>query len=523
MADPVRGQPGTPAWFGWWDESGQLDHARTLSALPANDQDAAALIRMEMPGQLYFVPMGKGGSWYVWDGRHLHPDAADQISTVVLSYADRASAALRNFKQAVLQRSRVAVLAADPDAGSAALETAARKAWEPWGAAEKYTGSLRRTAANNSLVGMLAKCCPLAAPDLADRRPEWLNTAGGTVDLRTCLVKPHDPRDMITYCVPHPFIPGTRGTGWEQLTWHVAGENPDLWRYLIKMLGYSLLGDNREQLVFFLTGPTASGKSQVLETVAKVIGPQLAHSSSGDLIGRTIGRTRHPRVEASLAGKRFVYIDESAERISIDEGQLKRLTGASQVSVNMLYQGTETEVPVSWAIWLATNELPTVTGFDDAIRRRLRAIPCGTTIPKDQQIKGLADRLAATESEAILACLIWGAHTYLMEGEQCPVEVQLATTEYESEQNTAARFREECCQDVPAYLNGGHPQATLMSEIRKEYVSWCQATRTPMLPNHAFGKAFRELPGIQYDPNQKRCLGLILVQSYRRDRQDERG
>jgi putative DNA primase/helicase len=368
---------------------------------------------------------------------------------------------------------------------------------------------------------MMAKFCALAAPELADRRPEWLNVGDGTVDLRTMLIKPHDPADMITYCVDTAWNPAARGSGWDQLTWHVAGENQAIWRYLIKMLGYSLLGDNREQLVFFLTGPTASGKSQVLETVAKVIGPQLAHSSSGDLIGRTIGRTRHPRTEASLVGKRFVYIDESAERISVDEGQLKRLTGASQVSVNMLYRDTESDVPVTWAIWLATNELPTVTGFDDAIRRRLRAIPCGSTIPEEYRIKGLADSLAEREADAILACLIWGAHAYLTEGEQCPVEVHLATAEYEAEQDTAARFREECCQDIPAYLNGGHPQATLMSEIRREYVAWCQATRTPMLPPHAFGKAFRELPGIQYDPNQKRVLGLTLIRNYQQTRQDD--
>ena len=139
------------------------------------------------------------------------------------------------------------------------MEAAARKAREPWDAAGKYTAGLRKTAANNSLIGMLAKSCPLAFPQLADRWPEPRNTALGTIDFRTMTARLHNPADMITYCVPKIPDPGNSAPGWEQLIWHVAGENVNVWRYLIKMLGYSLLGDTREQLVFFLTGPTASG------------------------------------------------------------------------------------------------------------------------------------------------------------------------------------------------------------------------------------------------------------------------
>ena len=42
MSEPERGQPGTPAWFGWFDPAnGELDHRATLATSPANDQDAA--------------------------------------------------------------------------------------------------------------------------------------------------------------------------------------------------------------------------------------------------------------------------------------------------------------------------------------------------------------------------------------------------------------------------------------------------------------------------------------------------
>jgi putative DNA primase/helicase len=331
---------------------------------------------------------------------------------------------------------------------------------------------------------------------------------------------PHSPAWMMTYCLDTPYVPGARGEGWERLAWHVAGESTPVAQYMIRMLGYSLLGDNREQLVFFLKGPTGSGKSQLLEAVMAVLGP-LAHSSTGALISRN-KTERHARVENSIARKRFVVIDESAERIMVDEGQLKRLTGSGVVSRSKLYESEEIPTIVTWAIWQATNEMPTLTGFDAAIRRRLRAIPCGSTIESGDVIKNLGRMLAATEAEAILACLVAGCMEYLASGERCPAEVELATAEYESEQNTAAAFRGECTMDVPWTWGATGQQGSAVSyaDMRKEYVAWCQATRTTGLPKQAFNSAFRVLPGIQPDDNQKRYVGIVLVSSYRQDRQD---
>jgi putative DNA primase/helicase len=517
----VRGRPGTPEWFGHWDESGQLDQSRTLATFPGNELDAADLIRAERSGHLSYVPSGRIGTWYIWNGRCHAPDDSMAILQLANDYAVRAETALRVFKQLVLRRSRAGVLAADPDASNTAIEQAAKKAWDPWNAAEGFTRKLRSTAGRNGLVASLMSRSGVSEALLADRHPEWVNFGNGTVDVRSQMIKPHDPADMITYVLPHNYNPAARAPGWEALLWHVAGENPAIARYLVKMLGYSLLGDNRKQLIFFLTGPTGSGKSQLVETVAKVLGP-LAHASSSALISRN-KTERHARVEHSIVGKRFIYIDESAERISVDEGQLKRLTGSSTMSVNRLYRDTEVQVTVSWTPWQATNEMPTLNGFDDAIRRRIRCIPCGSTIPEEAREEGLSDRLARDEAEGILAWLVQGAHDYLMEGEQCPAEVELATREYEAEQNTAEAFRLDCCQDVPAYLNGsGAGSAVSVAQMRREYVAWCQQTRTPMLPKHAFNKAFRELPGIQYDANQKRYTGIMVVQSYMTDSQDLR-
>lgn len=523
MAEPVRGAAGTWEWFGLWDGT-QLDTAATLRSLPVDDLTASHLITAERPGEILHMPDARSGRWFIYDGTHHKPDRTSDISTMIGEYAARAQRFIDEVRRIVAARSDIAVqLATGNQATETQLEQARKKAWEPWSVAEKYHVGLRRSAGLNSLIGYLkgAPGVGVAEEDLEDRWPEYLNCRNGVVCLRSGQMYPHSPAWRVTYCLDVDYVPGARGQGWERLAWHVAGESVAVAQYMIRMLGYSLLGDNREQLVFFLTGPTGSGKSQLMEAVAEVLGT-LAHASSGALISRN-KTERHARVENSLAGKRFVFIDESAERIHIDEGQLKRLTGSGMISRNKLYADTEIPTRVTWTPWQPTNELPTLPGFDDAIRRRLRCIPCGDTIPKQQRIKGLGKMLAKTEGEAILATLVSGCMEYLRDGmEQCPVEIELATAQYEADQDTAARFRDECTVDVPWVWGAAGQQnhAVRKADLYREYVAWGRKTRVSTLGIVAFNKAFGRLPGIQNDENQKRWVGIMVTSNHRNDYQD---
>ena len=509
MTEPQRGQPGTWRYLAFWRGDGDMDLKATLGKMPSNDQDAAELIAAERPGELHHVPtIGRSGTWYIWNGKCHRPDDCAEAERLIMGYAARADIVLGHCRQAAAAQE-----AAQPEAASAGdVEKATAATWKKWDTPVKYHAGLKKTAGSRSLLAKLADLRGVSEEHMADRWPEHLNCANGIVSLRTGHLLPHDPRAMMTYCLPVPYVPGARCERWEQLLWNVTGKNPEVAAYTVRMLGYSCLGDNREQLIFFMHGKTGSGKSQVVEAVAGVLGP-VAHSSGGALISRSRNE-RHARVENSIAGKRLITIDESAERVRVDEGQVKRLTGAARISRNQLYAAVETPVRVSGTIWQATNEMPTISGFDGAIKRRVRAVPCGSTIDEGAQEKKIAERLARDEGEAILASLVWGAMDYFANGESRPAEVELATAQYEAEQNTAAAFREECTMAVPDWNGDGHASWPTMAEIRKEYVAWCEATRTSCMPKHAFNTAFRALPGIEYQESSRRFLHLTVIQSY---------
>lgn len=508
MTASQRGQQGTWRFLGWW-RGEDIDLDATRAQLPANDQDAALLIASERPGELHHVPtMGRAGTWYIWDGRCHRPDTSAMAERLIMDYADRAQALLLRCHQETSARIAVQL---GPAATPQDVERGVKVAWKPWEACVKYHAALKKTAGSRSLLAKLADLRGVPEQHMADRWPEHLNCANGIVNLRTGELLPHDPRAMMTYCLDTAYVPGARGHGWEALVWNVAGKVPDVAAYLQRMLGYSCLGDNREQLIFFMYGKTGSGKSQVVEAVAGVLGP-LAHSSGSELISRSRNE-RHARVENSITGVRFVYIDESAERVHIDEGQLKKITGAGRISINRLYAPVEIETKVTWSIWQPTNEMPTIPGFDAAIRRRARVIPCGDPIPDALQEKKLGERLAREEAEGILAFLVAGAMDYFAGGEHKPAECELATATYEQEQNTVWMFWETCCQQIPGYVNpNGHaPVATTQAQTRIEYLAFCKDMKLAYESSHPFHEKFRALPGIIWDDKSKRYLGLTIV------------
>lgn len=511
MNDETRGDPGTWRFFASW-RNGAIELGATAEGLPVSDREAGQLIADERPGELFYVPEKGVAAWFIWDGRCLLRDDSNYIERLITSYADRVIQVLSQCRLRINEQ-----LALELNGANEAQRLSAfRQRWAPFEAAHKYHHRLRSAAGKNAVASYMQGLLGTPEAALADRWPEYLNMGSGILDTRRGLVYPWDPRAMLTYCLPSAYVPEARCPEFEQLAWHVAGEDPDIYRYMRKMLGYSLLGHNREQLIIFMAGPTASGKSVLLDAARAVLGP-LAHSSSGALIATT-KNDRHARVENSIQGKRLVTITETAERMHIDEGQVKRLTGENSLSHNRLYSQVEIEAPVTWTIWVATNEMPTLANFDEAMRRRFRVIPCGATIAPELRDKNLMDRVSSCEAEGILAWLAAGLADYFAEGERCPAAVAWKTSQYAVEQDTVAAFKEECTAVVEGWPgSNGSSLAVSQAQMWREHVAWCGATRTAMVPKHAFNRRFRELPGVIYDENQKRYLGITIVSSYQAD------
>jgi P4 family phage/plasmid primase-like protien len=425
-----RGAPGSWAYLALWDGQ-DIDLDATLAELPCHDFAAAKLLRAERPDELHYVPPTIS-TWHIWDGQCHRPDDGGKHARVVLDLADRYKIALGKCQEALVAE----VMAVFP-ANQVDAEVEAR--WKLWEPAVKYAAGLCKTPGVSNLKTMLADVCSVSPAYLEDQHPEWLCHALGTTDLRTGATWPHRPSDLLTYC-----LPVAPGRVWDcpkfaAMVHHVAGGNDAVAQYLMRVLGYALIGDNREQQIFFLNGPTKSGKSQLLTIVRKLLSV-LGHESKAALITHT-PHGRNARIENSIRGMRLITINETQAIMHIEEGQLKRLTGETEIAVDQHYNKMLITTKVSFVIIIATNEMPSVASMDPAISERVIVIPCGQTIPPEYRIKGYADQILAEEAPGILATLMHYAGAYLAESKiPMPREVREATELYCSLQNVAAQF-----------------------------------------------------------------------------------
>lgn len=497
MASAERGEPGTWRYLAWWDANDSIDLERTLATLPASDRDAAELIAGCWPDELFYDPgNGKAGTWYLWDGQCQRPDHSKQIDRLVSSWTRMADHLLDACRQQLAAITAVNM----PGQPRQAIDAAVKTAWDAWQASAqwKYVRSLRGHGQAAKLREQLAGLAGTDTGTWPDH-PLLLNMGNCVVSLDPAATGwewcPHDPALRMTYCLPAPWEPADPEDplagcpGFARLLWHACGEDKEVFWYLVHVLGYSLLGDNRHQVLFFLSGPTASGKSTLLEIVSTVLG-ELAHEAKPELITKAASQ-RHGRHEASIIGKRLVTIGETNSQLRLDENQLKILTGQKKMSIDVLWRTELTGALISALIMVANNDMPEVAHLDAGLTRRLWVIPMGETIPEHERDSAMAGKIVREEGAGVLAALIWACREVMASGGRLltmpPAAVMAKTESYKREQNTTGLWFAERC--VPA---NGQAAAQKGSACIADYREWCgQEERIALGTQNFYGELAR--------------------------------
>lgn len=502
MSAPERGPAGTWQHLAWW-----ADGAMALNATQANlvisDLEAAALLTGERGGNgLHYAVTS--GQWHIWDGRAHPPDSSGEIEKIVINLAVR----LRQMLEVARGTVETAVIRRLGDeAKEATIAAERKKAWTGWEPAAKYAAGLAKSSGRSSLVSYLAAQLGVSDEHLIEQRPGDLNFGNGTLNLATLALRPHRQSDMLTYSLPSRWNPRAQCPRFWKVLYRMCGNDYEVACYMVKLLGYSLIGDNREQKIIFINGPTGSGKSQILHIVSQVLGP-LAHASQSELV-TVVRHGRNARTENSIRGRRFVTITETSQFMNIDEAQLKRLTGEPWISVNQHYARTEIRTPVTWTIWVATNQMPTLTNYDMAMRRRIIVIPGGPTIPDWEVDTSLAAGILSAEREGILALLAHGCAEYFRTGLAMPPAVLAETEQYAAEQNTVANFVQDTMVPGGWAEGGGIP----VSDAWRAYEQWSRGSSR--LGRNEFYEQMARFPGITRNMIMRRFEGA----GWKQDRQ----
>lgn len=181
------------------------------------------------------------------------------------------------------------------------------------------------------------------------------------------------------------------------------GSVDDQQRDLLQMLFGGALARSlwRHRVVALLLGATTSGKTTLLNV--------LANFFPADLVGGT--NPQHWGSEyyiASLAGKLLNIVGELDPDEPIPGGAFKKVTGGDIV------EGRHpTHRPFSFtstaAHFFNANRLPPTVDRSDAFFRRWRIIQFTRTVPDDEVVVDLAERIFEEESGAVAAWMLAGA------------------------------------------------------------------------------------------------------------------
>jgi putative DNA primase/helicase len=88
-----------------------------------------------------------------------------------------------------------------------------------------------------------------------------LTCLNGTLDLELFDLRPHRREDFITKLAPVNYIEGATLTYWDSF----LEKDADVRKYVQRVMGYSLTSKTDEEKLFYICGPTASGKSTFMK------------------------------------------------------------------------------------------------------------------------------------------------------------------------------------------------------------------------------------------------------------------
>jgi len=374
---------------------------------------------------------------------------------------------------------------------------------------------LARWAASSEGEGRLTAMVSLsqssrpAPPEQFDCNPWLLNVENGTVNLATGGLHKSKREDHITKVAPVVYDPEARDPVWDHFLSDVTAGDEELARYLQRAFGYSLTGDTREEVLLLLLGPTATGKSTLLESFAAMMGDYALKLPFDTFLQRRDFGAPRPDI-AHLRGARFVVALEASKGRQLDEAAVKEIVGGDTVTAPFLYHDLFSFRPVC-KLWFGTNFAPQMNNLDTAIWRRVRRVPFerefGDAI--DTTIKAhLRDAPAARS--AILAWAIAGCLDWQRNGLRTPGIVGRKTAELRADMNPLREFAESCCVV-------GRDYSANARDLRRSYEEWAKTSGARPIGNKEWGEQLRGLgahPDVRKGPDdkaQRLWIGIGLI------------
>jgi putative DNA primase/helicase len=324
------------------------------------------------------------------------------------------------------------------------------------------------SATINNAISLLEKKLEVLV-DTFDQSPTLLNCHNGVLNLRTGQLTGHTPEQRFTYCIPTDYDPATRSQEWENFLKSVVGGGPAVLDYLQQALGYTLTGHTIEECLFYLYGPSRSGKGTLTEVLMVLMGrPLSAEADFSTFTAKRDGDSNNFDL-APLKPARVVFASESERYQRLNPAKIKQLTGGNMVYCCFKHREHFNYRP-QYKLWLSSNWPVNGDVDDDALWGRVRVIEFPNSY-LGREDKKLKLRLKQPENlRAAFAWLVEGAKRWYAapNGLETPAEVTKSTQRQRDEADFIQSWLDENCeQDMTAWESN--------ADVYANYDRWCKS------------------------------------------------
>jgi P4 family phage/plasmid primase-like protien len=198
-----------------------------------------------------------------------------------------------------------------------------------------------------------------------------LNTPGGTFDLRTNTLRPHDPKDRISLCTAVTPSPDG-GAAFDKFLNEITMGDRALAEFLQVSLGACLSGAVESHWMLFWIGQGRNGKNTLGDLVQDAMGDYARKVPTSTLMAKT--HEGHPTEIANLQGIRLALSSEINDGEHWNEARINEVTGDGTLSARFMrgdlftFQRTHKHL-------IYGNHRPQLRTVGDAIKSRIKIVP----------------------------------------------------------------------------------------------------------------------------------------------------
>ena len=367
------------------------------------------------------------------------------------------------------------------------------------GAAAETMGIDRFTARHYLFREQLMKQFLSVAPPPPSRENEkvLINLMNGTFEIGGSQMRLRRPErdDFLTYRLPFGYEEGADCPRFDAYLNTVLPERSQQ-LVLLEYLGYLFVKPRVLKLekTLILYGTGANGKSVLFEIVNALLGgsDNVSHFSLQNLTNEN-GYYR-----AMLGGKLVNYASEMTGRL--DAAIFKQLVSGEPVDARLPY-GEPFTLSHYGKLIFNCNELPRMVEHTHAFFRRFLIIPFGVTIPEEQQDRGLAGKIIASELPGVLNRVLAGLQRLLQQrGFTHSEGVELQLQSYREETNSVALFMQEERYGVST------DRHLAVGDLYAAYRSYCLGAGCHAVTKRNFTGRLRDM-GIIIE---RKCSGMVV-------------